>query len=129
MSFRYNSGISYYVSDEIFVLQKFRNRNIATIARELMRVSKDNAYTPMIGSNITYRRARRLADYYKQQNYKYIYFNINSPATSDDSLCLIAYDKIENKLLQQYYTVFLPLSKMNVDRLFSKVNKKYNKYK
>jgi predicted acetyltransferase len=122
-------AITNYNSDEIFVLEKFRSQNIATIARELMRVSKNNAYTFMIGSNISYRRARRLADYYKQQNYKYIYFKTNSTSTTDDSMCLLAYDKIIDKKLFPLYPVCLPLSKMNVDRLFRKVNKMIRKYK
>jgi hypothetical protein len=116
-----------YVSDEIYVEEKFRSQNIATIARELMRVSKNNANTPMLGSNISYRRARRLANYYKQQNYKYIYFRANSTATIDDSMCLIAYDKITN--MYNMFPVCLPLSSMNVDRLFRKVNKMFRKDK
>jgi hypothetical protein len=116
-----------YVSDEIYVEKKFRNKNVASDARELMRVTKNQKRTPMLGSNISYRRARRLAQYFKQQNYKYIYYRTNSTATVDDSLCLIAYDIVPDNV-SNMFPIHLPLSNMSVDRLYRKVNKQYRKF-
>lgn len=105
-----------YVSDVVFVEQKFRKQGIMTQVRHLMRKYAEQQYNiPVIGSSMSSKRIRKYTQHLKNNGFKFVYLK-NGQDLCSEGVHLVTYDVLKANFVD-LYPVKVPLNSQSIDKL------------